>query len=547
MRRSPVYGRACVASSQPLASSAGLQILSLGGNAVDAAIAVAAALAVTEPTSNGIGGDCFALHYSASSKRVSAVHGNGPAPAALTPAAIARDTSPATRRLAPQSSTAITVPGAVAGWGALHKLGAGKLDMRHVLAPAVALARHGFPVAPVTAASWRRAEGLLRAARGGPGVWMPAGRAPGVGEVFRNAALGDTLERIGEEGCLNGFYRGKVAEEIVRCVGEVGGCMSLEDLEAAGVRDDRVRDAICVDFGGSTVWEVGAPTHGGAVLLGLNILEAAAEGEGGVAAVEGGRYGVENIHRLIEAVRLAYLDAGRAIGGDGIDDARFLDKEYAKTVAAGISGGQRRNLAEGGDVGGGGTVQFCVVDKEGNAVSFIQSNYIGFGTGHTPEGCGFSLHNRGLGFVVGAGHPNSAKAGAYPYHTIIPGLVTGPDRSLHAVFGCMGSYMQPQGHILLLSNLLDWGLDSQAAIDALRLRVRGDFGAAEGESGDDVALEKSLGSAQLIAALMERGHVVAGREENVFFGRAQVITRSAKSGIVCGGSDGRADGQAVVL
>lgn len=552
MGRSAVYGRACVASSQPLATSAGILSLRGGGNAADAAVAVAAALAVTEPCSNGVGGDMFALHYSASTRRVSAVHGNGALPSALPDAHVARDVDAATGHFGAQTPSAITVPGAVAGWHALKSaFGRPDVSLAAALAPAVALADRGFPVAPVTAAQWGEAAPLLRASSGGARAFLLDGgtRAPAAGELFRNRDLARTLRDIGERGAVDGFYRGRVADAVAACVRGLGGAMTAADMAAAGDEAGRVRPAICCPYGGGVVWEVGAPTHGGVALLALNVLEAAAAAGGGVAALAGGAGGVEYLHCVIEAVRLAYAEAGVAVGDAG-DDGRFVSKAHARALAGGVAGGARCDV---GDVGAGmrrgGTVQFCVVDEGGDAVSLVQSNYMGFGTGHAPDGCGFTLHNRGLGFTVGeAGHVNAPGAGRKPYHTIIPGMVTRPaDGSLLAAFGCMGSYMQPQGHVQLVSGLLDFGLDAQAAVDAARLRVRGGFASAEGEAGDDVALEAGLRGAA--AGLAARGHAVAGARESaaVFFGRAQVITRAAAGGVVCGGSDGRADGCAAVL
>lgn len=439
--------RAAVASTQPAATSAGLAVLRAGGNAADAAVAVAAALSVTEPCSTGLGGDAFALVYTASTRSVDAVHGCGASPRGLTLAHALNDADPvAPSFLHPQSPSAVTVPGALAAWDKLNAR-FGRLPLAASLAPALELARDGFPVTPVTAAQWSGAVSLLQSSHGGADTFLLDGgtRAPTAGEVFSNQDLAGVLETIGNVGVRKGFYEGRVAQSVVSCLQELGGVMTVEDM-ALGA-EAHVEPALSTTYRGKKVHQVGAPTHGAAVLLALNLVEAVTGGVdgNGLRAVKENSV-ADSTALLVESVRIAYADAAQAICGSGVD-SRFFCKEYAsaRVKALGLGVGSDR-LSTVGPVGsgmrGGGTVQFCVVDDEGNAVSMVQSNYCGFGTGHVPKGTGFTLHNRGLNFHLGAPseHVNSIGPGKRPYHTIIPGLVTDETSGeLFMAFGCMGA------------------------------------------------------------------------------------------------------------
>lgn len=532
--RQPVYGRAAVASSQPLATSAGLRTLLLGGNAVDAAVTVAAALAVTEPCSNGLGGDSFCLVYKASSRSVTAMHGNGAAPAALSPALL----QPPVQRSSPH---AVTVPGAVALWSDLvDHHGSGNLKLAELLHPAIKLADEGFPVAPTTAEAWKDSQALLRTVKGGKELLIAEGnsfRAPRAGEVFRSPGLANTLRRIANYG-KRGFYEGPVANAIVAVVRAMGGVMTLEDL---ATHKTESRDSLATRFRDFTVFETGPPTHGVVALMALNILDGytPAELEDETTAT----------HIMVDALRLAYADAAKCISDPSMmpDRTRELtSKKYADRLRAQILEDRKCEISdEGRRWLSGGTVQFCAVDAEGNAVSMIQSNYMVFGTGLVPRGTGFSLNNRGLNFSSIPGHPNSAAGGKKPYHTIIPALMTRGDGGLFAVLGVMGSFMQPQGHVQVIRQLVDRGLNAQSALDWPRFRVTGAFSAVEEGMGEDGVLVEPEMSDEIIRELRKRGHrVTVGNR--FLFGRGQVIVVRG-GGVVEAGSDNRADGGAAVL
>ena len=533
-RRSPVVGRkGMVATSQPLAVAAGLEILAQGGNAADAAVAVAAALNVTEPTSTGIGGDVFALYYEAASRRVYALNGSGRAPKALTLERLRREGLD--RQLPPFHPYTITVPGACAAWCDLVAR-FGRLSMAQVLAPAIRLAEEGFPVAPITAYFWERGvERQLRHAVNGLELTLE-GRAPRPGEIFRNPGLARTFRLVAEQG-KEAFYRGPIAEAIVAVVQEAGGCLALEDL--AEHRSEWV-EPISTTYRGFRIWECPPNGQGLAALLALNIVE-------GFHVAEMDPLGPERLHLLIEAMRLAFADA-RWYVADPAQAAIPLNELLSKAYAE-----ERRRLIDprratldvqrGTPWATSDTVYLAVVDGEGNACSFINSNYMGFGTGIVPRGWGFTLQNRGHNFSLDPDHPNALAPGKRPYHTIIPALATHEDDgSLFACFGVMGGFMQPQGHLQVVVGLVDDGLDPQSALDRPRFCI------LSGEAGGTVALEDGIPLATM-ARLAEMGHPVrpvTGHGRAVF-GRGQVTLRDRETGILWGGSDPRADGLAMLL
>ncbi|MFI0608052.1 MAG: gamma-glutamyltransferase family protein [Anaerolineae bacterium] len=549
-RRSPVVGRrGMVATSQPLAVVAGLEILAAGGSAADAAVATAAALNVTEPTSTGIGGDAFALHYDADGGSVTALNGSGRAPGALTLERLARegfgDQLPAFH------AHTVTVPGACAAWCDLIARH-GRLPLARVLAPAIRLAEEGFPVAPLTAFHWARGAARQLAAAPNGGELLMDGRAPRPGEVFRNPGLARTLRAVAEGGAA-AFYEGPIAVALSGVVQQAGGCLTEADL--AGHRSDWVTP-ITTTYRGFRVWECPPNGQGLAALLALNILE-------GFDPADMPRGSALRLHRQIEALRLAFADT-RWYAADPDTDpaplAQLLSKGYADARRA-LMRDDRAALdpRRGAPVAGSDTVYLSVVDGEGNACSFINSNYVGFGTGMVPKGWGFTLQNRGLGFSLDPQHPNHLAPGKRPYHTIIPGLITrvaaaapaggGVDaaagsppsgEALFACFGVMGGFMQPQGHVQVAMGLIDDALDPQAALDAPRFCI------AEELSGGPVAVEAGLPEAEL-AALAARGHAltVTSGHARAVFGRGQVILRDADSGVLWGGSDPRADGCAM--
>jgi len=529
-RRSPVYAaRGMVASSQPLASEAGLEILMQGGNAADVAVATAAALNVTEPTSTGLGGDCFALFYDGETGKVTALNGSGRAPAALRLDLLRRQGFE--KELPPFHAHTITVPGACAGWCDLAERH-GSLPMDRILAPGIRLAEEGFPVAPITAYYWAGgAKRQLAQAPGGRQLLID-GRAPRAGEIFRNPGLARTFRLIAKGG-KDAFYKGALAEKIASVVQVAGGVMTEEDLAAhRSTWDEPIRAA----YKGVHLWECPPNGQGLVALLALNLLS---EFELPADALSAAR-----LHLVIEALRLAFADGGWYVADPTFAKVpidALLDKAYAKERARLIRPDRANLRAErGAPPAGTDTVYFSVVDGQGNACSFINSNYMGFGTGIVPEGTGFSLQNRGHNFSLDPAHPNALAPGKRPYHTIIPAMATREDDSLYACFGVMGGFMQPQGHVQVLLALVEDGLDPQAALDRPRICLD------EGTPGGDIAVEEGIPTSA-IRELTRMGHrvsVVRGHER-ALFGRGQVILRDPKTGVLCGGSDPRADGCAM--
>ena len=546
-RRSPVYGRrGMVATSQPLAVAAGLEVLAAGGNAADAAVATAAALNVTEPTSTGIGGDCFALYYEATTGQVTALNGSGRAPAALSLERLKREGFE--RELPAFHAHTVTVPGACAGWCDLVERH-GRLMMSRVLAPAIRLADEGYPVAPVTAYFWERGvERQLRHALGGLALTID-GRAPRAGEIFRNPDLARTF-RIVAEGGKQAYYEGEIARDIAAAVQASGGVLSEQDLAEHKSTWD---EPISTVYRGIRVWECPPNGQGLAALLALNLLEAFDLGN--MAPL-----GPERLHLEIEAMRLAFADTRWFVADPAFNPAplqALLSKEYAAERRKLINPKRATiNPNHGSPTGGSDTVYLTVVDGEGNACSFINSNYAGFGTGIVPRDRGFTLQNRGHNFTLDPDHPNALAPRKRPYHTIIPAMATRADGSLYASFGVMGGFMQPQGHMQVLSALVDdtpagsgaspagVAPDPQAALDRPRFCIA-EPGAAPREG---VALEEGI-PAETMARLEEMGHpvsLISGYNRSLF-GRGQIILRDPQSGVVAGGSDPRADGCAMPL
>jgi gamma-glutamyltranspeptidase/glutathione hydrolase len=518
------------ASSQPLATAAGLEILSLEGNAADAAVAMAAVLNVTEPTSTGLGGDMFALFYEAVSGRITALNGSGRAPAALTLDLLRKK---GLAELPPTHPYTVTVPGACAGWCDLIERH-GSLELPVVLAPAIHLAEEGFPVAPVTSHFWQRAaEKQLKSALNGSEMTID-GRGPGPGEIFRNPGLGRTLRSVAEGG-KSAFYTGDIGAAIVATLEQTGGCMTMADLAAHNSTWD---EAISTTYGGLRLWECPPNGQGITALLALNILEG--------FDLPSDPLDPLRLHLEIEAMRLAFADTRWYVADPRrvqIPIQGLISKEYAaerrKLInAQNATVDQRR----GSPLAGSDTVYFCVVDQWGNACSFINSNYMGFGTGIVPKGWGFTLQNRGHNFSLDPVHPNALEPGKRPYHTIIPAMITrDSDGALIAPMGVMGGFMQPQGHLQVFL-ALSQGIDPQSALDLPRFCI------GDGMAGGIVSLEEGI-AGKTITDLKRRGHRVKKVKgwERALFGRGQVIRRDPGSGLLTGGSDPRADGCAMLL
>jgi gamma-glutamyltranspeptidase/glutathione hydrolase len=549
-RRSTVMARrGMVASSQPLASQAGLSILMAGGNAADAAVAMAAALNVTEPCSTGIGGDCFALYYDAGTRKVAALNGSGRAPAALSIEVIRSqglEKDGAFRN--PFHAHTATVPGACAGWCDMIKR-YGTMSLYDVLFPAIRLAEDGFPVSPLTSVHWSHgAEGILASAPGGRALTI-GGRGPREGEIFRNPGLARTFHAVIDDGKA-GFYQRHVARDIVKAVQEAGGVMSLEDLARHA---STWEEPISVPYRGMRVWECPPNGQGLAALLALSILDGF--DLGALAPLSAERW-----HLVVEAMRLGFADALRFVADPAVSPAPIAEL-LSETYAAGrrrlIDHGRAMEEAHHGTPGASGTtgafgtanpgtdtVYFCAADRMGNACSFINSNYMGFGTGIVPgpEGkdWGFTLQNRGMNFSLDPSHPNALAPRKRPYHTIIPGMITRADGSLYCPFGVMGGFMQPQGHVQVVTALLDDHEDPQAALDRPRFYVdpQGTRPTLHLEDGVSAALAGGLAALGHAVSPLVSGHARA------MFGRGQVILRD-EAGVYRGGSDPRADGCAM--
>ncbi len=536
--RSPILARrGAVAASQPLASQAGLGILRQGGRAADAAVAMAAVLNVTEPTSTGIGGDMFALYYDADTRAVTALNGSGRAPAGLSIQLIQRQGLAAGAALAdPYHAHTITVPGACAGWCDLIARH-GSLPLSELLAPAIELAEAGFPVAPITSHFWGRSAERLARTPGGRALTLD-GRGPRPGEIFTNPGLARTLRAVAAGG-KDAFYQGEIARAIAHRVQAAGGVLTEADLAAHTSTWDT---PLSVAYRGLRVWECPPNGQGLTALLALKLLN-------GFDLANLAPLSVERWHLLIEALRLAFADSRWYVADpafSAIPLAGLLSDAYAAERRRLIDPGRAlADVRRGAPVAASGTVYLCAVDGHGNACSLINSNYMGFGTGLVPEDAagqswGFSLQNRGHNFSLEPGHPNALAPGKRPYHTIIPGLLTRADGSLYGPFGVMGGFMQPQGHTQVVVGLVDDRLDPQAALDRPRFCID------DGAAGGAVQLEAGLPAA-LAAALQQRGHPVRanlGGFARATFGRGQIIRRDP-DGVLWAGSDPRADGCAL--
>jgi gamma-glutamyltranspeptidase / glutathione hydrolase len=530
--RAPVSGKyGMTASSQVFASQAGVEILKSGGNAADAAVAMAAALNVTEPTSTGLGGDCFSLYFQSSTHSVFAMNGSGRAPAGLSLERLNQEGF--NESLPPFHPYTITVPGACAGWCDLVER-FGKLSLSQILSPAIRLAEEGFTVAPITAWFWQRAAGRqLTQALNGRELTIE-GRGPQAGEMFHNLGLAKTLQTIASGG-KKAYYEGAIAESIASIVQEAGGCMTTADLAA---HQSTWEDPISTLYRGIRIWECPPNGQGLVALLALNLLSQ-------FDVKDMPALSPERLHILIETLRIAFADGLHFIADPLFQPAPLDDLLSVRYTEERRTLLQPDRVAEHFTYGdlrpGKDTVYFCVVDGEGNACSFINSNYMGFGTGIVPRGWGFSLQNRGHNFSLKPQHPNRLEPGKRPYHTIIPGMATWEKTgALYAPFGVMGGFMQPQGHVQALMALLDDGLDPQAALERPRIFVDAE------QPSQFIALEEGIPD-ETLDTLKLMGHrvsLVSGMER-AMFGRGQIILRNPETGELTGGSDPRADGCAL--
>jgi gamma-glutamyltranspeptidase / glutathione hydrolase len=522
--RSAVFGtRGAVACEHPQAALAGIRVLDEGGNAADACVAMAACMAVLAPMATGMGGDAFLLFYEAETGCVRGANGSGQAPRAAT---IERLRDRGIKTMPERGGLTVTVPGTVRLWEDATSV-LGNLPLARLLKPAWELAEEGYPVSEVVARYWEEAEVLLRENEAARTIFLPEGRPPRPGEIFSQEDLARTFAAVAEGGA-DAFYNGEIARSIVLAAQETGGYLSEEDLAA---HESLWVEPISTDYQGVRIYEIPPPGQGIAALEMLNILE-------GFDLASLGPVSADRIHLEVEAKKLAFRDLHDEIGDPEfwchaeIPTERLLSKGYAASLRGSISPStvidQVVEPTPGED-----TTYLCAVDAEGNGCSFINSLYMRFGSGVVAWSTGVCLQNRGNSFRLTEGHPNALAPGKRPLHTIIPGLAT-KDGSLWATFGVMGGSMQPQGHVQLLSNLVDHAMNPQEAVEFPRHRHEGDTLLVEGR----VPVTE-------VEKLRKMGHTVEVGEDYVIpTGGAQLI-RVFENGARACGSDPRKDGCAL--
>ena len=526
-RVATTYG--IVAASQPLAARAGVQMLERGGSAVDAAIAANAVLGVTEPQSNGIGGDLFAMVYDAKTDQLHGLNSSGWAPRKLTPAVLA------SRGITtmPQSAIhSVTVPGAVAGWEALRTR-FGRLPLAVLLSPAIRYADEGFPVSDVIAAHWDALSEKLCTKPRAAALYLPDGRPPRPGEIFRNPDLARSLRTIARDG-VTGFYEGDIADAILAVSREEDGTLDDDDLREF---EPEWVAPISTTYRDWTVYELPPNTQGIAALLMLNLMEQ-------FPLAEYGFHSTRALHVMIEAKKLAYADMLQHLGDQRFsraDVAALLGKSAARDRAAQIDAArcardvQPSALAGVTTSAGTDTVYFCAIDRDGNIASVIQSIYEGFGTAIVPRGTGFALHNRGGLFTLEPNHANTLAPRKRPLHTIIPAFMR--RGGVKIGFGIMGAFNQAQAHAQFVANIVDYGMDIQQALEAGRF-TKGTF------AGADVNIE-ALVPEEVRAELAALGHEVTTIPPRTgVFGHGQAVMDDGH-GVHFGASEPRHDGGAI--
>ena len=529
--RSEVIARnGMVATSQPLATQVALDILKSGGNAIDAAIAANATLGLMEPTGNGIGGDLFAIVWIEEEQKLYGLNASGRSPSSLTLEKLKEELG--NKKTIPSlGPLPVSVPGCVDGWFELHQK-FGKLSMAENLAPAIGYARDGFPVSELIAYYWGRSAGLKRY----PGfaeTFLRDGRAPKKGEIFRNPMLADTLEKLATGG-RDEFYKGSIAKTIDRFMKKHGGYLSYDDLAA---HKSEWVEPVSTTYRGYEVWELPPNGQGIAALQMLNILE--------TYDFSQIKYGSDDhIHYFVEAKKLAFEDRARLYADMDFYASpveRLISKEYADERRTLI---ERTTAAQRYDVGltEGDTIYLTVADKDRNMVSLIQSNYRGMGSGMCPDGLGFCLQDRGELFDMTPNRPNSYAPGKRPFHTIIPAFVT-KDGKPFLSFGVMGGATQPQGHVQIVMNMIDFGMNLQEAGDAPRILHTGSS-QPTGErmtDGGRVSLESGF-APEVLRELIKRGHRF--KRGTGSFGGYQGIQYDPVNDVYYGASESRKDGQA---
>jgi len=518
-RRNVTYARGgMVATSQSLAAACGLDILRKRGNAIDAAIATAAALTVVEPTSNGIGSDSFALVWIESEKRLYGLNGSGKSPQNISIEAVrerGHETMPK------QGWLPVTTPGTPAAWAELSAR-FGKLPLIEALAPAIGYARNGYPISPTLGRSWG-GSAMAYAKREGAeyAPWLDTfargGRAPKIGEMWSSPGHAATLEAIGKT-CARDFYTGDIARQITDFAAKHGGFLTMDDLAA---HESTWVDPISVNYRGYDVWEIPPNGQGIAALIALNILKAYDFTH---------RDDERTFHLQFEAMKLAFTAAKHFVTDPGhmqIDPQALLTEDYAQKLRAEIS--ERAAEPKVMHPTPGGTVYLCAADDEGNMVSYIQSNYQGFGSGIVIPGTGIAMQNRGADFVLDPTHANALVGGKKTYHTIIPAFMTKQGQAI-GPFGVMGGYMQPQGHVQMVMNTVDFGLNPQASLDAPRWQW---------QQGRKFTIESNF-PAHIARRLTSLGHQISMELEGSSFGRGQIIWRN-EHGVLAGGCEPRCD------
>ncbi len=530
--RSVVLARnGIIATSQPLASAAGLQVLQRGGNAIDAAVTAAAVLSVVEPTMNGIGGDLFAIVYDAKTKTVRALNASGRSPAGATPEEFRRRHLDA---IPYRGELSVSVPGVVDGWSEL--LAAfGTLTLDRALEPAIGYARDGYAVSEIISHQWKDQEAVLARDPAAAATFLPAGRAPRAGEVFQNPRLAATLEHIARGG-RDAFYKGPIARAIAADMLRRKGLLTEADLAAH--KSDWI-EPVSTTYRGYDVLELGPNTQGVVALEMLNILE-------GIDLKALGHNSAAYLHHIVEAKRIAFADRDAWLADSSAVPAEalnlMLSKEYAATRRREINPDRAAGAYEPLSIRGsvqpedhpeahGDTIYLTVADRQGNVVSLIQSIYEAFGSGIAAGDTGIALHNRGSLFSLKAGHPNLLAPGKRPFHTLVPAMVL-KDKRPWLSFGVMGGDMQPQGHVQVLLNLIDFGMNVQEAGEAARFR----------HSAAGLALESAI-SPEARFGLDLRGHRLITSVGA--FGGFQGILFDHKTGVMMGGSDPRKDGLAI--
>ena len=528
-----------VATSQPLATQVGLDILKKGGNAIDAAIAANATTGLMEPTGNGVGGDLFAIIWHAKTQKLYAINASGRSPLGLSYDEMITELDKIDKEsIPPYHLLSVSVPGAVDGWFELHNK-FGTMPMKEILELPIYYAENGFPVTEATSKSWRRSVPFLKTQPGAfENTFTINGEGPKKGEIFKNPDLGNTFRLLSKNG-RDAFYKGEIAKKIDKWMKKNGGYLRYEDFKN---HKSEWIEPVTTNYRGYDVYEVGGNVQGTAVLQMLNILE-------GFDLKSMGFGSVETLHTLIETKKIVFEDRAKHYADPNFQDVPYdvlLSKEYASKRRQLITDTALEDITTGVEViEDGDTVYLTTADSEGNMVSLIQSNFRGMGTGFVVPGLGFSFQNRGELFSTDPNHPNVYAPGKRPFHTIIPGFVMKGGKPLFS-FGNMGGAYQPIGHVSILTNIIDFGMDIQEAGDASRWTHSGSSqptGSVTDQLGDtgQVNLESGF-PYEVVRQLRDKGHRVD--IGNAFFGRYQGIMRDHENGVYFGASESRVDGQA---